>query len=118
MESVHVRAQAPVTLQPPDDSNKNSQLTSEQSNKILSQSYLSTISRAKGVSRTLTLQLYLAAIVGSNSTWCSLRPTLLASQGHSGTGTLRMMLYTLSFDSKKVGHTHLYPNSTDGTVWF
>lgn len=115
---MHVRAPAQVTPQQPDDSNKNSQLTSEQSNKTLSQSYLSTISRAKSVSRTLTLQLYLADIVGSNSTWPRPRPTLLASQGHSGTGALRMMLYMLYSDNKTVGHTHLYPNSTDGTVWF
>lgn len=117
---MHVRAPAQqVTPQPADDTNKNSQLTSEQSNKTLSQSYLSTISRAKSVSRTLTLELYLAAVVGSNSTWRSLRPTLLASQGHSGTGALRMMLYMFYSDSNKtVGHTHLYPNSTDGTIWF
>lgn len=83
---------------------------------LLSQSHLLATSRARGVSRTLTLRLYLAAVAGSNN---HSRRTSLSSElsiGHSQSGT-SALLYSLQSDGK-VSHLILYPNSTQDTFSF
>ena len=82
----------------------------------LSQSQLLAISkRGGGVSRTLTLHMYIDAGAGSNQSSALEHesPRLLASVGHTGTaGVLKMLLYTLQSEDNRVGHSYLYPNSS------
>ena len=88
----------------------------------LSQTQLLAASKTgRGVSRTLTLHMYLETGSNSSSAPQHSPPQLLATVGHRGTaGTLKMLLYTVqSDDNDKLSHFYLYPNSsTDDPVSF
>ena len=91
--------------------------TSELFDETISHSHnvlLSTSSlKGGGVSRTLTLQLYLAAVGVSNKP--GHEASLLTSLHEHGTG---LLLFMLQSEDTQVGRLYLYPNYTQETISF
>ena len=80
----------------------------------VSHSILSTSGpRAGSISRTLTFQLYLAAVGGSNSSGHG--ASLLTSHEQYSAG---LLLFMLQSEDTQVGRLYLYPNHTQDTFSF
>lgn len=108
MEDVSTASQQ-VTPPSTDNSNHTPLDSTPQLSSKVSPSHLLAASGVATVSKTLTLQLYLAATDNNHSSQHN--PTLLDSGDITG---LKMELFTFSskHNSTSVGHVYLYPNSS------